>query len=1629
MYIEELAINENFLSAHHIDQIYSAFVHYCNPEENRLSADRYKFLGKQFYSQQNLNYSLDEAKILEKFSSIDLNRDLTVDFQDFFKFIFLNLKFLTGDLSKGLKPEKLNLPLAEEEIVNFHCIVKEILFPLDYNNPFFLSEKMRVFLNKFNPYFIDFPNKYGELKYLDPRIKLDFFSNNFNKIFSKENVNALNFLLNSEDWNNNFHGVLGLNDIVKSLNLLQNHFEVLFYFTEIFNFLEVLMNNQILDFLINLFFKYNVEANAKFFTRIFKIFRRLYATLIKMDELLQTCKEQDFRLNLGFSLDAFYNLLSKFENFYISKIISNLDFLKNKANNYYYLNQIVLFGLEFSKRSKENLLIFFESFSYLEILYANLNYLVNSDNYAFTITNIDKDGLNANSAGSFENKQSESKNRNNALNPEAQKQGFLDINTLVNGKASDPKYLINSNTINANNKNCENFHFFQIRKILFFCVRLTQIILGFKNDYMQNIDRELELPFTKLRYIAEIAMRFFNNTNDHVIEESFFILKTLLMNEEDVNLQFEFLNTSLNKVIEKPNHIFFYNLILKGSLKNSKKALQINSILNSSYINVIKELIFLEPSEYKNLINNNINNNNPNFQIDFDVLKVLNFNLFKDFVEILYVLQSITFDKMLVKDLIFLNITNFALDVFEVIFTNDSIMKNKLEKSLAETNNSGSSSGKYANENLNSMFLMNNQIFKVILELITLLMQTEKDYTTLNILKRNFIDYICSNLDLFLSKNRFYAEALKNDVNSGNDNFDLLIVQKALSIFIDLIDSDYTQIKLEFFIKFFNFDFLAIIKQAFDYFYGIYRTEFKADSSHFNFAIYKKFYQPIENDKFTSFLHQIFSIIFRLLTIFDEFVFSLYIKKTNPSYNFDTSHIEYFSPESQINKNFLIKFSKYNKFKTQQNNPNNINNINNTSLANKNLHNFNKLNYNNNYNSINDKDLESEFNYLNIEHLMRQRQSQKTGLNEIFLSRFICQNYNFREVCSQCENIYMEFDNKLVEIFSEKNLLKGLSTSSKQKLGSTLSFAPNTSKSLLNQSFINLPSGGSIRNIKLILQTPEERYESKAQILKIDNVLNYSYLRLKNEIKMLYAEEFDIYYFSHLKNLKIQINSTEDLIAAFKEEKEFTNRLKQQQSLGNINSSTNINLGNVSKIDSTAFAQSTNNEFEIRLYLEKSSRELNNKEGNTNVCSYCRIQHKISNEYYKRFRETESSYYLMCRRCREFTFLKFINLLTNINSSMNLEQELFNLFPNEQQQHSKSQQLQQQSFIGNSGNPIQMSNLNVSSDYAVQPLLQTNLSRQQPNFNNFNQSLNRNNLPNANLNSASKNDLNYNINSNFNNPNRSFVTKNEINNNYNQSKVNNNLLTSVGRNINNNNTNLNNTLNLSGSNFPMSNYSSINNNNLLANLNNMNMNSVNPQNLNFSISSPNPNLLNTVSRNNLFIPNNPNNNNMNNLNVNSQNTSNKNLNFNNFNKSKGDYNMLHPRKNRTSQYSCDSIQINEEVFDDSNIDVNVNNTNLNSNPQRIKNFNFNNSNSNSNTNNNINNNLVFSGKVNNSDLIKLNNVSEFNLGNPMIMPNPNDINKRNTNNLNFDDNNNSKINQNPDAAENNLVLSNNNLQK
>jgi len=77
-------------------------------------------------------------------------------------------------------------------------------------------------------------------------------------------------------------------------------------------------------------------------------------------------------------------------------------------------------------------------------------------------------------------------------------------------------------------------------------------------------------------------------------------------------------------------------LLIKFHLRNSQNAFNLNSILSPKYINIIKELMFSRFSE-----TNNISEVISHSEVgNLGNLSVLNVELFKDFVEICWILKN-----------------------------------------------------------------------------------------------------------------------------------------------------------------------------------------------------------------------------------------------------------------------------------------------------------------------------------------------------------------------------------------------------------------------------------------------------------------------------------------------------------------------------------------------------------------------------------------------------------------------------------------------------------------------------------------------------------------------------------------------------------------------------------------------------------------------------------------------------------------------------------------------------------------------------------------------------------------------------------------------------------------------------
>jgi Ca2+-binding EF-hand superfamily protein len=104
-YIEEKIINENLLTKQHIDEIYNIFVHFCEDDKYVFSPKIFANIFQNISEKRGLKVDKDIWNQI--FYQIDFDKDGSVSFQDFLKFIDLNLKLIFAEAGEKLSVNKI----------------------------------------------------------------------------------------------------------------------------------------------------------------------------------------------------------------------------------------------------------------------------------------------------------------------------------------------------------------------------------------------------------------------------------------------------------------------------------------------------------------------------------------------------------------------------------------------------------------------------------------------------------------------------------------------------------------------------------------------------------------------------------------------------------------------------------------------------------------------------------------------------------------------------------------------------------------------------------------------------------------------------------------------------------------------------------------------------------------------------------------------------------------------------------------------------------------------------------------------------------------------------------------------------------------------------------------------------------------------------------------------------------------------------------------------------------------------------------------------------------------------------------------------------------------------------------
>ena len=512
-------------------------------------------------------------------------------------------------------------------------------------------------------------------------------------------------------------------------------------------------------------------------------------------------------------------------------------------------------------------------------------------------------------------------------------------------------------------------------------------------------------------------------------------------------------------------------------------------------------------------------------------------------------------------------------------------------------------------------------------------------YQKKKLIRSNLPFLLTSNLKLFFSKNKFYSDYFK----IINDIYDIKIIKTSLTIIVNLLCSDFTICKIQYFIKFFNLDFIQNLKQIYDYFYSLYNSKIN-ELSRWN--ILEKYIILLPQGQFQTILHHINYIFQTLMDIFDEYILSFVDKKTKRDSKFSFDKLSF--PEKTENKIYLLNNTVFPKSeqKTQSN-----------------------TQENNDY----------FINYSNFENIQLKT-------SDIFtLSNYIIENYNFTEISNLCENIIAECNLKIVELFE-------LNSGNFQN---------------------NIILKKQIKDVLIYLQNPQQKANFHVNFIKIENITNCSILQIKQDIKNLYNEDYDLYYYSKNNNLFIKLTTSEDIVQACLEEK------------------IHMMKNHIYK-----------SELEIHLDLQLSESEEKKNQLHL-MCINCEKDFIIMEEELIIYNTNGSKFYRICTDCRGILFNKFLEVTDMPNNTIITNDILLN---NSRTKTFTNSSVKNQNFLNSKIGKSNFSN-SVSKNFS-KPQIFNNLSEGKGINKDYSLlSLKKNNdFKNINLNSDDKgNNINKNI--------------------------------------------------------------------------------------------------------------------------------------------------------------------------------------------------------------------------------------------------------------------------------------------
>ena len=663
-------LEEKIFSLDHVHAIYILFSNLCSEKELKLTRSSLLDFFNRLSSITNMKY--DEEKIDLFHLQIDVNKDGIITFGDFLLFITTIIKLSYNEIymKKGInlitclsltEDKKFFIDITSSVFSNIINYAGGNSLTLNNLNPFSYYDLSLKYI-PFYKFYCNYKNNINMNNYYNSQKKFNEFNQMILNFTDVGFVNELQKLLNSQITSEYYKGLSLFKKSIKPLKYINTEMLIIFFNKNIFIFLSVILNINILNKILMIFSLINnnkeneLNVNSIISQDILYVFlvilRRILNLFVMLNETFSFCSEQKNRFMFNFIKQESDN----FKELYIFIVNKILNPLSENFNYFYEIFQMK--EKQFFDNEKKVKFVMYQLIlmtSRIKLEY--FNYFINSTNYLVWLITDVKNNLNVDNINDinyitlenvifnciniidiylkYQNNNTKDNNTNNIIKTLANNI-YINILFIINSIkdiifTEKNKFSLlnemNTNTIIKNifeNNSKKNNESNLSIKSKFICLLGLLNCIDINIEEINNINKDIK-EFDNRKFILQIYTEEFKTKQSELTLPFCFYLKSLILNNKNilsliteldiVNSFYKYYSSNANTNLVSFSHFFdFCDIILQNT--------EAQILINNS--NIINELI---------LIISKIIADNNNFKL-IDDLEIKN--------KIIYLLSQIT---------------------------------------------------------------------------------------------------------------------------------------------------------------------------------------------------------------------------------------------------------------------------------------------------------------------------------------------------------------------------------------------------------------------------------------------------------------------------------------------------------------------------------------------------------------------------------------------------------------------------------------------------------------------------------------------------------------------------------------------------------------------------------------------------------------------------------------------------------------------------------------------------------------------------------------------------------------------------------------------------------------------------